>query len=145
MQELKKIHELTDAARVARLDGFDFIEKLGVNVLCREYNGIGPEFLPPVLRDKVTAFLAIFEPAALIHDLRNYKSDGTRYAFNYANMEFFINCRKCAARKYPWWNWKRYRAYFIARHLYNFVSGSPGWKAWMDCYEKTHNNPKEQT
>ena len=60
-----------------------------------------------------------------------------RHAFNYANYEFFANCRKCAAAEYRWWDWRRYRAYAVAKVLYNFVSGASGWEAWMDCYEKT--------
>ena len=118
------------------LDGLGWATKFGFNTIVREYNGIGPEFFPPALRAKVTEHLALFEPAAVIHDLRNYESDGTRYAFNFANYEFRANCRKLADAAYPWWNWRRYRARAVAELLYDFVSGQPGWKAWMDCYNR---------
>lgn len=131
--------EVADKAVVYGLDGTEVLGQLGADVARREYNGIGPEFFPAALREKVTAWLAMFEPAALIHDLRNYMSDGRRWAFNYANYEFLENCRKCAAAKYRWWSWRRWRARAVARVLYDFVSGPAGWKAWMDCYEKNQN------
>ena len=134
--------EVADKAVVYGLDGTEVLGQLGADVARREYNGIGPEFFPAALREKVTAWLAMFEPAALIHDLRNYMSDGRRWAFNYANYEFLENCRKCAAAKYRWWSWRRWRARAVARVLYDFVSGPAGWKAWMDCYEK---KPKQRS
>ena len=132
-----KVEELELCGRLF-MRGFSFAE------IAREYNGIGPEFFDPVLRAKVTKFLSIFEPAAIVHDMRNFMSDGQRDAFNYANWEFLENCRKCADDAYPWWSWKRYRARAVAKILYDFVSGSNGWRAWMDCYERTQNKNKEQ-
>ena len=118
------------------LDGVEWATGLGFAVICREYNGIGPEWAGAAIRAKVTEHLALFEPAALIHDLRNYKSDGSRYGFNYANLEFLANCRALANAAYPWWSWRRYRARAVAYALYDFVSGPGGWKAWMDCHNR---------
>ena len=129
------------------LDGTELFD-LGEDVLAREYNGIGPEFFPAKLRlrDRVTEHLALFEPAALIHDLRNYLSDGMRRRFHRANDEFLRNCRRCADAKYPWWSWKRYRARATAKMLFKFVDGHPGWKAWMDCYRRRFpEDPEKQT
>ena len=138
MAILEKIKELIDRIDEIGLVGNGFLSRFDCETIRREYNGIGPEFFKPELRAKVTEFLAIFEPAAVIHDMRNYESDGTKDAFHYANWEFLENCRKCADSAYPWWNWKRYRARTVAKILFDFVDGSPGWRAWMDCYEKTH-------
>ena len=139
MNTLEKIRELTDRIDEIGLSGTGFLSRFDIETIRREYNGIGPEFFQPDLRAKVTEFLSIFEPAAVLHDLRNYMSDGQRDAFNYANWEFLENCRKCADATYPWWSWKRYRARAVAKILYDFVSGAPGWRAWMDCYEKNKN------
>lgn len=122
-------------AHALELAGLDFLDSFTVDEVCREYNGIGPQFLPENLRNKVTSFLGIFEPAALIHDLRFDKSDGTRAAFDYANCEFFVNCHKCAKNEYKWWNWKRYRAYAVIDAMNEFNCGSGGWKAWLDSFE----------
>lgn len=135
---------MNEAERL-NLDGTELFD-LGEDVLAREYNGIGPEFFPAKLRDKVTEHLALFEPAALIHDLRNYLSDGMRRRFHRANDEFLRNCRRCADAKYPWWRWGRYRARAVAKLLFKFVDGQPGWKAWMDCYRRRFpEDPEKQT
>ena len=131
-------------ARINELDlqGREFVGAFGLDIVEREYNGIGPAFFPAELRAKVTEFLGIFEPAAVGHDLRNYMSDGSEGAFHVANREFLANCRKCAAAEYQW-EWKRplrilkrWRAYAVAELMYKFVDGPAGWRAWMDCYEK---------
>ncbi len=143
MKPIKVIEKLWHDAVMADLDGMDFLSGFADKVVAREYNGIGPEYLPADLRDKITGWLGVFEPAALVHDMRNYASDGTTGAFHYANEEFLANCRKCAAAKYAWWNWKRYRAYAVAKLLYRFVDGPFGWKAWMVCYNSKNNNEKK--
>ena len=139
MAILEKVKELIDRIYDIGLVGTDFLSRFDRETIRREYNGIGPEFFDPALRAKVTEFLSVFEPAAVIHDMRNYESDGQRDAFHYANWEFLENCRKCADAAYPWWSWKRYRARAVAKILFDFVDGSPGWRAWMDCYEKNKN------
>lgn len=143
MKPIEVIEKLWHDAVVWGLDGMDFLSGFADDVVAREYNGIGPEYLPADLRDKITSWLGVFEPAALIHDLRNYNSDGMAKAFHYANDEFLANCLKCAAAKYAWWNLKRYRAYAVAKLLYRFVDGPFGWKAWMDCYNRKQQDKKE--
>ena len=84
------------------LDGTELFD-LGEDVLAREYNGIGPEFFPAKLRDKVTEHLALFEPAALIHDLRNYLSDGMRRRFHRANdVTKILTFARISWRKASW-------------------------------------------
>lgn len=130
----EKVSEVVAEANRLHLMGVDFVNGFDIDDVCRDYNGIGPQFLPVKLRDKVTGILAIFEPAALVHDLRFGKSDGTRQSYDYANNEFFVNCHKCAKAKYRWWNWKRYRAYAVIDFMHDFNCGDPGWRAWMDAY-----------
>ena len=59
-------------------------------------------------------------------------SDGTRFGFNFANMEFLENCLKLADHRYPWYYWRRYGARATAHILYDAVRGDGGWKAWID-------------
>lgn len=134
--DINTVQELFKLAVFAGLDGTDFIDDFSDEELAESYNGIGPEFLPPTVRAKVTAHLALFEPAALIHDLRNEYSDGTRRSFNYANYEFLENCRKLADGKYAWYNPRRYFARHVAKLLYRFVSGDGGWTAWIQAKER---------
>ena len=136
MSDEKKIDELIKAAVFAELDGIEFLQGFDYSALGREYNGIGPEWAGETVRGKLTEHLALFEPAALIHDMRNFRSDGTRFGFNYANFEFWGNCVKLAKNAYPWWTWKHWRARAAARLAFDFVQGPCGWKAWIDCYER---------
>lgn len=134
--EKSKVEQLIEKAKSLNLMGLRFILGFGIDAICKAYNGIGPQFLPEKLRNKVTSFLGIFEPAALGHDLRFDQSDGTRESFDYANCEFYVNCHKCAKDAYPWWNWKRYRAYAVIDAMNELnCSDRGGWKAWLDAYE----------
>ena len=131
-----KIEELCRRAVLAGLEGVEFLQGFDYAVLAREYNGIGPEWAGEYVRDLVTGKLALFEPAALIHDLRNYESDGTGAAFHYANGEFLLNCLKLAKQAYPWWRPRRYAAIAAANAMFDFVEGPGGWKAWREAHEK---------
>lgn len=132
----EKIAKLMSEAVINDLAGCDFLYSFDEEYILAEYNGIGPEFLPAGVREKVTKYLALFEPAALIHDMRNAVSDGSRKSFNFANIEFHENCRKMADRRYPWWHLRRYLARAAAAFLYDFVCSQAGWRAWMECHEK---------
>lgn len=139
MKAIEQVEALAERAVVLELDGLEMFGYVSMETAAQEYNGIGPEYLDPDMRDSITMKLSLFEPAALIHDLRNYLSDGTRPAFEHANDEFLRNCRKCANAAYPWWSLRRWRARAVAKLMYDFVASKFGWKAWMDCYYKTQN------
>ena len=143
MYTIEHINSLMEDAVVHNLAGCELFLGIDEATLLVEYNGIGPEFFPAALRAKVTNWLRIFEPAALIHDLRNYLSNGQRYDFNFANTEFYDNCIILVDAAYPWWHWRRYWLRHLARFMYDFVSSAPGWRAWLDCYEKTLSNQNQ--
>ena len=131
-----EVMKVIGRAKELKVMGLGFLESNSIEDVCRDYNGIGPQFLPERLRDKVTSLLAIYEPAALVHDLRFGKSDGTREAFDYANCEFYVNCHKCAKAAYPWWSWRRYRAYAVIDAMHEFnCADFGGWRAWLDAHE----------
>ena len=132
-----KIAKLLNVAHEAKLDGLDFLARFSYATLVHEYNGIGPEWAGDKIRDWSTARFFIFEPAALIHDLRNYESDGSEDGFIFANREFLDNCLKLANHAYPWYSWRRYRARAVAFALYEFVQGAGGWIAWQQCADKS--------
>ena len=107
------------------------------------YNGIGPDYLPAEVRDKITGWLSLFAPAALIHDVRYAFADGSRKAYNYANIEFRNNCRALADLAYPWYSWRRYRARAVGEILYKCVASSAGWQAWMEATAKNKNTERK--
>lgn len=136
MVDEAKIDELVKTAVLAELDGVGFLQEFDYSTLCREYNGIGPASLKPEQREKLSRYLALFAPAALIHDMRYTASDLSRKSFNFANMEFRENCLKLANYAYPLWNWRRYRAWAVAELMFVGVASEFGWDAWTDSYTK---------
>ena len=137
MKSEKEINELVRQAIAAELDGVDELIDAPTWALARCYNGCGPEWIDNYLiygdriRDKLTRFLELFEPAFLGHDWDFSNSDGSEERFHAANLRLLCNCRKLADRKYGWWNWKRYRARAAAFALYEAVE-TFGWKAWTE-------------
>lgn len=97
--------------------------------LARSYNGCGPEWLPSAVREKLTEYFAIFEPAFMIHDWRFSRSDGTRCGFNAANFELENNLRRIAKANYGFFNLRRYGALAAAEVIVEACSRY-GWSAW---------------
>lgn len=145
-----RIEELCRRAVLAGLEGVEFLQGFDYAEIARGYNGIGPEFLPVWARDALSGWLDIFAPCAVIHDMRNEVSDGTREKFLAANDEFRRNCLKMADLAYPQRpgvedDLKRARAKAVAEILYCFVSADGfGWKAWLEAHERFVNR-KEKT
>ena len=139
-ENLAHVAELYKKAVMAGLDGVEFLAEFEDGVLAREYNGIGPEWAGHRIRDWITGKFGVFEPAALIHDMRNYMSDGTRAAFMAANEEFLRNCLKLVNYSFPWYRLRRYTMRGVAMGMYDFVSGPGGWAAWHDCHERNLNH-----
>lgn len=125
--------ELVRKALDLDLAGADWVaQNFEVEEAARLYNGIGAEFLGEKLREKTTRLLALFEPAALIHDLRYSRSDGTRAAFDAANAEFYENAKRLACAEYGLLDPRRYLALKLAEGLYLAVSSKFGWFAWLE-------------
>jgi len=139
-EKRQHVSALVHIAKAAKLEGAEILDKYTVAELAEIYNGIGPEFLPEETRNKVTAYLSIFEAAALIHDVRFHESNKTRKAFNFANMEFRENCRILGEFNYAWYNWKRYRAYAVSTILYEAVSSDFGWIAFKSANKNISEN-----
>lgn len=113
--------KLTDAAWVACFTPEE---------LAAVYNGIGPEWLPCALREKLTKYLAIFAPACLIHDFHYWIGDGTLKDFNYANNTLEANCRKCINAETKWYQLLRRAAGYYAAHLIAEACRRYGWSAY---------------
>ena len=136
-ENMAHVADLIERAKAAGLQGAEWLESLGVERCCEGYNGIGPEFLPVKIRAKITKHLALFEPAAVPHDLRNDVSDGTREGFLAANDEFRYNCLRLAELAYPNDSKRLSAAKAAAQILFLFVSADGfGWKAWLEAHEK---------
>ena len=140
---VKEVATLLAIAQEAELEGAAWAARKPLAEIVAAYNGIGADWMPAEVRAKITEWLSLFEPAALIHDLRYTESDGYRYGFNRANDEFLRNCRRLAAHRYAWYNWRRYRANAVAAILYECVRSEGGWRAWQDAAKKRGTNDAE--
>ena len=98
--------------------------------LAAVYNGIGPEWLPYSLREKLTKYLSIFAPACLIHDFHYWIGDGTLKDFNYANDTLEANCRKLINAETKWYQLLRRAAGYYAAHLMAEACRRYGWSAY---------------
>ena len=127
-------------AVAAGLDGLDFMLQFDYGQIASSFNGIGPSCLSEGQRQKLSKYLALFLPAALIHDMRYEVSDGSRRGFNYANFEFRDNCYALAAHAYGFFNWRRYRAYFVAWLLFKAVASEVGWLIWREAAGKSRQS-----
>ena len=132
----KEIEELIATARDANLEGVELLNGDPESIALK-YNGIGPEEWPEEWRRAITRCFDIFQPAALIHDLRFTYASGTRRDFNYANVEFHNNCLKLARHSIPWWRvLRRFLADGSALAFYEAVSSPFGWDAYVKATSK---------
>ena len=136
MKNENEIDELLKIAVEAGLEGLDFMAQFDYAAIARSYNGIGPASLSAEKRAKLSKYLALFTPAAVIHDMRYTESDCTRHAFNFANIEFRNNCIKLANHAYGVLNWRRYRAWCVAELMFAGVASDYGWQAWCEAGRK---------
>ena len=113
--------KLTDAGWVACFEPEE---------LALVYNGIGPEWLPSAIREKLTEYLAIFAPACFIHDFHYWIGDGSREDFIYANDILEANCRKCINAETKWYQLLRRSAGYYAAHLIAEACRRYGWIAY---------------
>ena len=129
----KKLAEITALITKAcdlKLTDAGWVACFSPEELATVYNGIGPEWLPYALREKLTKYLAIFAPACLIHDFHYWIGDGTLKDFNYANDTLEANCRKCINAETKWYQLLRRAAGYYAAHLMAEACRRYGWSAY---------------
>ncbi len=129
----KKLAEITALIKKAcdlKLTDATWVACFSPEELATVYNGIGPEWLPYSLREKLTKYLAIFSPACLIHDFHYWIGDGTLKDFNYANDTLEANCRKCINAETKWYQLLRRAAGYYAAHLIAEACRRYGWSAY---------------
>ena len=117
--KIKHIQMLMKKVSSNELEGREILDKYSVCQIAEIYNGIGPDRFPDWLRELITDTAGIFEPAALIHDVR-YQIGGTKKDFTSANEEFQRNCYKLVKNEYGWYNPIRYALLNKARRWANY-------------------------
>lgn len=135
-----RIRNLVDRYALTYFDGF---ASLNVRQLQQMYNGIGPDKFGDALLDLSTDLLAVFEPAALIHDAaytpkrRGGDNDGTYAGFMCANNHFAAACNTIAEESRLYFGWFRPQhrdlRRFAARQLSHAVTGDIAWDAYREA------------
>ena len=125
---MRQIQDLRETAERIELDGREILDRFSEEELLCIYNGIGPDRFPDWLRAIVTEANGLFEPAALIHDVRYYIG-GDREDFTCANDEFRENCYKLVEAKYAWSDPRRYKWYFRAWRYAGYCEEF-GWEGY---------------
>ena len=127
MEKGKILHCITVATQ-NNLRGRGILNEFTIEEIQHIYNGLGPDRFPDWLRDIVTMANGLFEPAAMIHDLR-YHIGGTKADFTAANDEFRENCYTLVDAAYAWYDPRRYiwrfRAWRYAGYCEEF-----GWEGY---------------
>ena len=124
----KKIIDLMSVVNRKNLFGKEILESFTVSEIVQIYNGIGPDRFPDWLRQIITKANGLFEPAALIHDLR-YHVGGDYEDFTEANNEFRENCYILVKDKYSWYDPRRYLWLFRARRYAEYCQAF-GWTGY---------------
>ena len=111
-----------------RPDDFD---RKPIEVLEREYNGCGPDWLPNEYRRSLTSKFHRFEAAFVVHDDMFTNSDGTFEGFTRANKWLRLNCEKIVRDEVHWVRfWKRAELEAVCVEIADMCQllGCLGWK-----------------
>ena len=125
---MSEISRLISVARQQNLTGREVLDFFSRDDLEAIYNGIGPDRFPDWLRKIITLANGLFEPAALIHDVRFYIG-GTKADFTAANKEFRNNCYTLVKAAYAWYDPRRYKWLFRAWRYAGYCEEF-GWEGY---------------
>lgn len=122
-------------AGVYGLSGAEWLAELPLGKIRSAYNGIGPEWMKPEQRKKLSKWLKMYTVPCVLHDCRfAYDNDGTDAKFRTANDELERNCVIVADVNYAWYNPIRYWARMKGRAIAE-ACRLLGWTAWRDAYK----------
>ena len=129
-KKLEEIEALQKKAIRLDLEEAPIIAQFTPEELLIVWNGIGPEWLPAVVRYKLTKYLAIFAPACFIHDFHFWAMGNTLEEFEWANDVLERNARRCIDGETKWYQIIRRMAGYYAAHLLAEACRNYGWSAF---------------
>ena len=130
-KKLEEIEALQKKAVELDLEEAPIIAQFTPEELLIVWNGIGPEWLPAVVRYKLTKYLAIFAPACFIHDFHFWAMGNTLKEFEWANDCLERNARRCIDSETKWYQLLRRMAGYYAAHLLAEACRNYGWSAFI--------------
>ena len=101
-------------------------------------NGVGPERFPSSLRSMIDLTHPYMITASIIHDLRYYYGDGTKFYFFDSNLDFMDNTIVVSDNMYGRLNPMRYLARRRARQFRELLDRF-GWDAYVAAIMERKN------
>ena len=126
-EKVAEIKALREKCEKYQLENREILARFTDEELARIYNGIGPSSFPDWLRDVLDARHPSLDCVALIHDVENELSDGTKASFKTSNRRFRKNGNKVAKTEFKWNNPRRY-AVMLNAATYAWICQTFGWK-----------------
>jgi len=139
MSDVNTVKKMLDLTDHYGLSGADFVHSFPIEQLAEDFNGIGPEWFPPKLREAIDNLSEILLPMAFVHDVRWSHSDGTEYYFTRSNEELKKNGYTIAKAECGWYNPRRYLLMNKARVFGNLCQHF-GYSAYLTAYNKQKGN-----
>ena len=136
-KKLEEIEALQKKAIKLNLEEAPIIAQFTPEELLIVWNGIGPEWLPAVVRYKLTKYLAIFAPACFIHDFHFWAMGNTLKEFEWANDCLERNARRCIDGETKWYQILRRMAGYYAAHLLAEACRKYGWSSFVAGKEES--------
>ena len=116
------IYDLIGLAETYGLDLGPHLGTMSADEIATYYNGIGAEWMPARIREKLTTDYADLEPAAMIHDVDYSHGEATFADFHEANARLRSNILRTAdAVATPWISWKWWKLRLAATACYEAV------------------------
>lgn len=112
MDQLAHIRDLICRVVNYSLDLGPHLVHMTAAEIAAAYNGIGADWMPAAIRDRLTTDYADIEPAAMIHDVDFDRADGSIDEFHAANARLRANIIRTAnavATPFITWRWWRLR------------------------------------
>lgn len=132
------VKELIAKAKAYDLDGCPQLSQMPVEEVADAYNGIGAEWMPARIRERITTDYSDLEPAAMIHDVDYRTAGGTMAEFHVANFRLRANILKTAdAVATPFISWRWWKLRLAATACFEAVE-----RLGLIAYVQTTTKPK---
>lgn len=119
---VEHIYDLIGRVETYGLDRGPHLSQLSVEEIAAAYNGIGAEWMPSKIRNRLTTDYTDLEPAAMIHDVDYQRGNGSIDDFHAANARLRANILKTAdAVATPWISWKWWKLRLAATACFEAV------------------------
>lgn len=140
---INEIVALRDTAARIKAEMPYSISLLTVNDIQLAANGVGPDSFPSIVRETLSVLLPYADIATMIHDCEfQYIKDGSKEAWEGANLRFYRNCILRNKDLYGWYDPRRYINIKRIEADYALLGGDICWDAWLSAKKRYNAKPR---